>query len=219
MSRTRHILLVDDHPIVHEGLRILLARHPDLSIVGACPTPESASAFLQTHMPDLIIMDISMNGTNGLVATRHLTAAFPAIPILIFTCHDEMISAPAAFSVGARGLVRKDQPEDEIVHAIRTVLNGQIYQSPQLEKRWRIQSCRLPHRLSPPIRASLSKKEQQILDLLAEGLTTARIALALDISVKTVETHRLNIRRKLEIDSQTDLVRWAIYRRTKEIDD
>ena len=215
MKSPRKILLVDDHPIVFEGLRMIVKKHPDLALMGCCPTYEAACVFLRKHTPDLILMDICMKGTNGLVATRQLAETRPDLPILILTCSDERISALAAATVGAKGLIMKDQPEDEIVNAIRTVLGGGTYQSPQMRTRAR----RIP---SPPDKsapqrpdAQLSKREQEILGYLAEGASTARISLELGVSLKTIETHRLNIRNKLGVDSQTDLVRWAIYRRDK----
>ena len=217
-AKRKNILLVDDHPIVLEGLRTLLALTEDLEVIGTCPSPESACEFLQTREPDLIVMDISMKDTNGLMATKHLTATHPRIPILIFTCNDETICASAALSVGAKGLVMKDQPEAEILKAMRTVLQGQAYQSPRMGKA-QISASVQPENIMPASQdGKLSKKELEILDFLVDGFTTARIALALNVSLKTVETHRLNIRNKLGIDNQNDLVRWAIYRRSKGLD-
>lgn len=211
----RNILLVDDHQIVLEGVRAILARTDDLCLIGSCRSPLRVADFLRQHTPDLILMDISMAESNGLLATRRLSAAYPRIPILIFTSHDEQICDSMARSVGAKGLVMKDQPEREILHAIRTVLQGREYRSP-----------RLPPPLPPAGRLpapapsdrtwrKLSPRELEIIGFLVEGLSTVDIALKLQISLKTVETHRLNIRNKLKIANQNDLVRWAIFRREK----
>lgn len=209
----RKILLVDDHQIILEGLRAILARTDDLCLIGSCQSPLQVEDFLCQHTPDLILMDISMAESNGLLATRRLHAAFPEIPILIFTSHDEQICASAAESVGAKGLVMKDQPEQEILLAIRTVLQGREYRSPCLPPPLP-PAGRLP---APSDRAwrKLSPRELEIMDFLVDGLSTAQIALKLQISLKTVETHRLNIRHKLNIANQNDLVRWAVFRRQK----
>ena len=215
-KRKHTILLVDDHPIVLEGLRALLAKTDDLAVIGTCLTPESALAFLLDHAPDLILMDISMKDANGLLATKRICADHPRIPILIFTCNDEKIYASMAASVGAKGLVMKDQPNGEILRAIRTVLQGQSYRSPGMDKPSEPPTSRRPDETGhAPPPDKLSKKELEILDYLVEGYSTARLALTLNVSLKTIETHRLNIRNKLGIDNQNDLVRWAICRRSK----
>ena len=213
----KNILLVDDHPIVLEGLCAILANTEDLKLAGICPSPESACAFLQNHEPDLILMDISMKSANGLVATKKIVAAHPRVPILIFTCNDERIYAPMALSAGAKGLVMKDQPEREILRAIRTVLQGQCYRSPRLPPSHEPPAADSMENAQTASPGKLSGKELEILDFLVDGYTTSRIALELDISLKTVETHRLNIRNKLGLDSQNDLVRWAICHRSKGI--
>ena len=209
--KTKNILLVDDHPIVLEGLRAILTHAEDLQLIGHCPSAESAYTFLRNHAPDLIIMDISMKDLNGLAATKRITATHPRIPILILTCNDETLCASMAAAVGAKGLVMKDQPDEEILRAIRTVLQGGHYHSPRLAKT-RNSALSAPALSPPPAHLDkLSKRELEILSYLAGGFTTTRMALALKVSLKTIETHRLNIRTKLGFDNQTDLVRWAIY--------
>lgn len=210
--KPKQILLVDDHPIVCEGLRVIFESVDDLQLSGTCSTPEAARAFLRTQTPDLIIMDISMPGTNGLAATREIVATHPRIPILIFTCNDEKIYTPMALAAGAKGLVMKGRPAAEILTAIHTVLLGQVY-LPAHSGPGTGQSMR------PGTPAILSPREREVLDYLVEGYTTARIALGLNLSLKTVESHRLTIRKKLGIESQTDLLRWAVYSRTMGLDD
>ena len=215
LDKYKQILLVDDHPVVLEGLRTLLEKTADLRVLGTCPSPESTRAFLENHTPDLILMDISMQEANGLIATKNITTAHPHIPILIFTCNDEKIYASMATSVGAKGLVMKDQPESEILRAIRTVLQGHYYYSPGMDRPHGPLLVHPAENASMSPHGKLTKKEREILDYLVDGYTTARIALALNLSVKTIETHRLNIRNKLGIDNQNDLVRWAICCRSK----
>lgn len=207
----KNILLVDDHPIVYEGLRAILAGTPDLKLIGTCPSFQEAREFLRTGKPDLIIMDISLTDTNGLIATRGISRTHPQIPILILTCHDEKVCASMAFSAGAKGLIMKDQPGDEILKAIRTVLQGHSYRPAQPPDTPRVLSSRSAVRLS--------KKELEILDYIVAGYTTTRMALALDVSLKTIETHRLNIRNKLGVENQKELVRWAIMRRSSGMAD
>ena len=215
-SRSRkRILLVDDHPIVHEGLRSLLAHTPDMVLSGAFLSPADAQASIQSDPPDLVLMDISMDTTNGLLAARHFVAAFPNLPILIFTCNDETIYAPMAREAGAKGLVMKDQPGHEILRAIRSVLQGHPYQSPLLAQRRHATSA-LPPPLSPrSFLRKITPKEEEILGYLAQGYSTTRMALALNLSLKTIETHCQNIRRKLGILHQNDLMRWAVCHQAK----
>ena len=211
-DQLKTILLVDDHPIVFEGLQVILETAEDLRLIGTCPSPDAARAFLRDRTPDLIIMDISMQGANGLAATRELVATHPRIPILIFTCNDEKICTPMALAAGAKGLVMKGRPAAEILTAIRTVLLGQVY-LPAHSGPGTGQIMR------PGTPAILSPREREVLDYLVEGYTTARIALSLNLSLKTVESHRLTIRKKLGIESQADLLRWAVYSRTMGLDD
>ena len=211
----KRILLVDDHPIVHEGLRALFARTPDLVLSGAFLSPADAQASIQSQPPDLILMDISMDTTNGLLATRQFVAAFPDLPILIFTCNDETIYAPMAREAGAKGLVMKDQPGHEILRAIRTVLQGLPYQSPHLVQHHHGTSSLSSPRSTFGSKREMTPKENEILAYLAQGYSTARMALALNLSLKTIETHCQHIRSKLNIDHQSDLMRWAVCHQAK----
>jgi DNA-binding NarL/FixJ family response regulator len=208
------ILLVDDHPIMIEGMRALVSSTPDMKIIGTCSSLDAALEHLQASLPDLIMMDISIEGPNGLVATQSLSVRYPRVPILVCTCNDATTYTPLAVAAGARGLVTKDQPDREILLAIRTVLQGHVYPSPRLPHPRHASPERLCS--STPSHA-LTPREWVVVDYLAQGFSTLHMAQVMNVSQKTIETHRLNIRRKLDIGSQSDLVRWAICRHAHQL--
>lgn len=210
----KRILLVDDHPVMIEGMSALVSGTPDLEWMGACPSLPAALEILKANLPDLILMDITLDGPNGLVATREISARYPSLPILIFTCNDENIYTPLAMAAGAKGLVTKDCAGPEILQAIRIVLQGLVYQSPRLTR----VNAALPGRANPAAPSpALTSTEWSVVHYLAQGFTTLRMALAMKVSQKTIETHRLNIRRKLGLHSQSDLLRWAVCHQTNNM--
>ncbi|RSZ57343.1 response regulator transcription factor [Massilia atriviolacea] len=196
-----HILLVDDHPLVRDGLRARLEAVPHLRVVAEADGAEDALRQAGEHGVELVLMDINMRGISGIEATARFRQQFPAIAVLILSMHDKVEYVSQAMQAGARGYVLKDAPGKDIVLAIETVMAGGIYYSAALARQ-----------LARPLvqDTQLSVREQEVLQHLAGGQSNKQIARALDLSVRTVETHRLNIKRKLGIEGQAELIRYAV---------
>lgn len=195
------ILLVDDHPLVRDGLRARLEAAPRLRVVGEAGSGQEAIEQAGACRPDLVLMDVNMKGGSGIEATARLLQHYPGIAVLVLSMHDRPEYVTQAIQAGARGYVLKDAPGKDIVLAIDTVMGGGIYYSAALARQ-----------LASPAAPSnvLTAREQEVLDHIAGGQSNKQIARALDLSVRTVETHRLNIKRKLGIEGQAELIRFAV---------
>jgi DNA-binding NarL/FixJ family response regulator len=198
---TIKILLVDDHPLVRDGLRARLEAMPQFEVVAEAGGAAEALEQAARHPVDLVLMDINMRGANGIEATAQFKQAFPHIAVLILSMHDKVEYVSQAIQAGARGYVLKDAPGKDIVVAIETVMSGGIYYSAALARQ-----------LSQPQNQDnqLTSREHEVLRHIANGESNKQIARALDLSVRTVETHRLNIKRKLGIEGQAELIRFAV---------
>jgi two-component system, NarL family, nitrate/nitrite response regulator NarL len=201
------LILVDDHPLVRDGLRARLEAVPGFEIVGEAGNAEEALTLAAAHEPDLVLMDVGMNGMNGIALAGLFHERHPGIRVLMLSMHDNVEYVTQAVRAGASGYVLKDSPGAEIVRAIGAVLAGKTYFSEGL-------SARLIHAsaMHNPI-DRLTPRERDILDQLAEGLSSKQIAQRNGLSVRTVETHRLNLKRKLEIEGQAELIKFAVEHR------
>ena len=201
MTTTIKILLVDDHPLVRDGLRARLEAMPQFEVVAEAGGAAEALEQAARHAIDLVLMDINMRGANGIEATAQFKQAFPHIAVLILSMHDKLEYVSQAIQAGARGYVLKDAPGKDIVVAIETVMSGGIYYSAALARQ-----------LAQPQNQDnqLTSREHEVLRHIANGESNKQIARALDLSVRTVETHRLNIKRKLGIEGQAELIRFAV---------
>jgi DNA-binding NarL/FixJ family response regulator len=202
MTDPIRVLIVDDHPMVAEGIQSILETYDDIVVVGTLGNGQDAVDQAPGLAPDVILMDLNMPKLGGLSATEILLERAPDTRILILTMHDSPEYISSALSHGAMGYVLKDVPTDEIKQAIDTVMRGQRYlctgAKGSLEPK------------SSDGREALTGREQTILLQLAMGNSNKAVALALDISVRTVETHRKNIKRKLGISSTAGLTRYAL---------
>ena len=196
-----HIMLVDDHPLVRDGLRARLEAVPHFRVVAEADSGAEALALAGGTRIDLVLMDITMRDGSGIEATARLTANHPEIAILILSMHDKLEYVTQAMQAGARGYVLKDAPGKDIVLAIDTVMAGGIYYSAAVARQ-----------LARPAAQDnqLTSREQEVLRHIANGESNKQIARALDLSVRTVETHRLNIKRKLGIEGQAELIKFAV---------
>ncbi len=195
------LLLVDDHPLVRDGLKSRLATEIDISVVGEAGDAPEALAALADCMPTLVLMDIGMKDVNGIELTASLLQRAPQLMVLMLSMYDSVEYAQRAMQAGARGYVLKDSPSSEILSALRTVAAGGTYLSPLIAQRlFR----------APAPRNQMSTRELDILACLAQGQSSKQIARALDLSVRTVESHRQNIRRKLDLETQADLIKYAV---------
>ena len=195
------LMIVDDHAVVRDGLRAVLEMEADLSVVAEASNGAEALAAVASTRPDVVLMDIGMKGQNGIEVTRRLLDDEPTRAVLMLTMHDGVEHAQRALKAGARGYVLKDAAAAEIIAAIRTVHGGGTYLSPQIARALF---------QSPSSRALLTDREREILAFLGRGQSSKHIALALDLSVRTVESHRQSIRRKLNLDGQAELIKYAV---------
>lgn len=196
-----HILLVDDHPLVRDGLRARLETLPHFAVVAEAGTAEEALQHAAAQSIDLALMDINLSGMNGIELTGRFNALYPEIAVLMLSMHDKAEYVMQAIQAGARGYVLKDAPALDIITAIDTVMSGGIYYSAGLARQ-------LARPLPPAL--LLTPREREVLQCIATGKSNKHIARELNLSVRTVETHRLNIKRKLGIEGQADLIRFAV---------
>jgi DNA-binding NarL/FixJ family response regulator len=196
-----NIMLIDDHPLVRDGLRARLEAVPHFRVVAEADGAEEGLREAGQYVIHLVLMDINMRGVSGIEATARFRERFPNVAVLILSMHDKLEYVSQAMEAGARGYVLKDAPGKDIVLAIETVMAGGIYYSAALARQ-----------LARPLVQDnqLTVREQEVLQQLANGQSNKQIARALDLSVRTVETHRLNIKRKLGIEGQAELIKFAV---------
>jgi len=206
MMRTR-VLLADDHGLIRQGLKSLLEGQGFQVVGEASDGHEAVRAAEKTH-PDVAILDIRMPVLNGVDATRELKKSSPKTKIIILTQHDENQYVTEALQAGAKGYVLKSQGAEDLVHAIREVCRGAVYLSPSISQTV-VGAYLSKGTVSPDV---LSGRERQVLQLVGEGKSTKDIAVQLGISVKTAESHRARLMKKLDIHETASLVRYAIRR-------
>jgi DNA-binding NarL/FixJ family response regulator len=208
-SRKR-ILILDDHPMTRHGLAQLINREPDIAVCGEATVASQAFAAIPSTKPDLVLADITMPGKSGLEFIKDMKAHYPEIPILVISMHSESIYAERVLRSGGRGYVMKSEGGERVLEAIRHVLDGAIYVSrgmaAVLLDNW--SQIRSPD-TDRPLRV-LTDREFEIFQLIGQGVPTTEISRRLHVSVKTVGTHRVHIKQKLNIKSGTELVQHAV---------
>jgi DNA-binding NarL/FixJ family response regulator len=205
------VLLVDDHTIVRQGLRALLLSEGDISIVAEAQTGREAVELASQHNPRIVIMDLAMPRLNGAEATRQILKAVPSARVIVLSTYGDDEHVQQALSAGAAAYLLKQTAAEDVVQAIREVLNGNAYFSPAIAKRLREQTCQERPESQPPGRpdVELTQREAEVLQLIAEGYANKQIAAELNLSVKTVEKHRQQVMQKLGIHNIAGLVRHA----------
>jgi DNA-binding NarL/FixJ family response regulator len=201
------VLVVDDHPIIRHGVCQTLGLEPDLQVVAEASSATEALDALRTFSADLAVIDVSLNGTNGIELIKQIRNEHPRLPILVLSMHDESLYALRAVRAGAGGYIMKREAPDLLLTAVRKVLGGEVYLSPALERRAR--PAEEPAPAANPIDA-LSDRELEVLDLVGQGHHTRDIAQRLALSAKTIETHRLNMKDKLGLKTAPELIRYAV---------
>jgi DNA-binding NarL/FixJ family response regulator len=208
-SKSR-ILLVDDHPIVRQGLTELINQQVDLMVCGAAEDELSARSMVASTQPDLIILDISLRTSNGIEVLKTIKLNWPEQRFLVLSMHEETLYAPRTLRAGASGYLMKHEATDRVLQAIRAVLAGDIYLSEAMGKRMMQQFVGPKMKSSGSPLDVLSDRELEVFALIGQGRGTRQIAEELHLSVKTVESHRAHIKEKLNLKSATELVRHAI---------
>jgi DNA-binding NarL/FixJ family response regulator len=207
-------LLVDDHTLFRQGVRRLLESESDFEIVGESPDAGDAVEKARDLRPDVVLMDIGMPGLSSFEATRHIKKTRPETKVLYLTMYEDEDYLLQCLEVGAAGYVLKDTPAPQLVSAVRDVYRGGKYLSSQVlgklveDFRARVRDTRMQPRMS-----TLTPREREILKLLAEGNSVKEIAVLLGLSVKTVEAHKFNLMRKLDIHNKAQLVTYAIQKK------
>jgi len=204
------VLLGDDHRIMRQGLRALLEKEPDIEVIGEAEDGYSTIELARKLKPQVVVMDITMPNLNGIEATRHIIKEVPGVKVLALSMHVDQRFVEEMLKAGATGYLPKDCASEELVCAIRTVLNNQTYLSPAIADIVRRDYVRQGTKADTSVFSILTLREREVLQLLAEGKTSKIIASHLDVSVKTIETHRQHIMEKLNFHSLAELTKYAV---------
>ena len=204
------ILIVDDHPVLRRGLASLIESEPDLAVCGEAATCQAALQAIRQRKPDLVIVDLGLEGCDGLDLIKEMKHQHPGTPALVLSMHDESLYAERALRAGARGYVTKQQLDETVLIAIRRLLNGEMYMSEKIGERFaqKFLAGRTLEKDSPL--AVLIDRQLEVFRLIGQGQGTRQIAKRLHLSIKTIESHLEHIKQKLTIDSGAELVRRAI---------
>ncbi|MFB6232588.1 MAG: response regulator [Salinibacter sp.] len=207
----KDIFLVDDHPLLRKGLARTIEAEADLNVVGQVDTAEEALQEVEEAEPDLAIVDISLPGMSGMELIKRLQSRAPDVQILVVSRHDETLYAERCIRAGARGYVMKQEASDDVVSAIRKILNGRIFVSEEINERL-LQSMAEGgrERITQSPLEVLSDRELEVFELTGKGASTREIADRLHLSVKTVESYRARIKKKLNFDSANELMQHAV---------
>jgi DNA-binding NarL/FixJ family response regulator len=201
----RRVMVVDDHPVVRQGIKLMVNAEPDLTICGEAQTEQAARRMIRELKPDALVVDLSLEEGDGFNVVRDARAHFPDIRILVLSMHDEAIYAERLLAQGASGYIMKQAATEQLITALRTVLRGERFISDALQS-----SLARRKDEAGEQKSRLSARELQVINLVGHGLGTREIADNLSLSVKTVETHRLTIKRKLALETNSQLVQYAI---------
>ena len=208
-DRRARILLVDDHPIVLRGLSVLVNQESDLTVCGEAADAHNALTAIEVLKPDLVIVDISLKGTNGLELIKSAKALHAELPMLVLSIHSESLYAERALRAGAMGYIMKEEMTEKLILAIRRVLKGEIYLSEKMSTNLLSQIIKHPLKENYLLEESLTDRELEIFQLIGRGDGTRQIAEALHLSMKTVESHREHIKEKLKLRNATELLQRA----------
>jgi len=211
MDSKKTIVIAEDHTIVRKGLRALLDSHPDFKVIGEAEDGRMAIRCVDQLRPDIILLDLTMPRTNGLEAIREIKRQFPEIRVLVLTVHKTEEYVQAALEAGADGYVSKDDTHTELIIAIKNVLAGKPYLSPGISDRVIRGYLKGKHATGPEtLFDTLTQREQEVLKLIAEGYTNKSIGDYLCISSKTVDKHRTNLMKKLDLHTTAALTTYAL---------
>lgn len=204
------ILLVDDHAIIRQGLRSLLEKQPDLEVIAEAADGRKAIELVREVLPDIVIMDVTMPSLNGIEATRQICSTFPEVKVIALSIHSNRRFIGDMLQAGAAGYILKDSLFEELIRAIKAVTAGDRYLSPKITGV--VVDDYIKHlstSADSPL-ATLTSREREVLQLVAEGRSTKQVALELHVSTKTIEANRRQIMEKLELHSVAELTKYAI---------
>jgi DNA-binding NarL/FixJ family response regulator len=203
------VLIVDDHPIVRRGLADMLSEEPDLEVCGEAAGVEEALTVVEANRPDLVVIDLSLRSGHGIELVEQIKARFGTVKMLVSSMHDELLFAERCLRAGAMGYIAKQEPSENLLHAIRQVLRDEIYLSQRMSSRLLHQARGGKAIDDDPVR-SLSNRELEVFEMIGQGLTIRQIAGKLQLSPKTIETHREKVKGKLNLRNSAELGRRAV---------
>jgi len=204
------ILIVDDHPVVRDGLSLRIARQADMKVVGEAADSEEALRLIESTNPDLIIVDITLKRGSGIDLLKEISTRYPKIKTIVSSMHDEVLYAERALRAGAKGYVNKQEAASIIIEAIEAVLNGETFLSPAMQQHLQKRSSTGSNGTAKPPVESLSDRELEVMSMIGQGLATREIAERLDLSIHTIETYREKIKVKLNLKNAAELWRFAV---------
>ncbi len=206
----RQVVIVDDHPIIRHGVAQTIRLEPDLVVGGEASSAAEALTILRSVHADLAVIDVSLNGTNGIELIKQIRSEHPHLPILVLSMHDESLYAIRAIRAGAGGYIMKREAPEKLLTAVRKVLAGEIYMSESQQTGLVTDPSQAPQDQAAAAIDALTDREIEVLQLVGQGHGTRDIAMRLNLSAKTIETHRLNMKEKLELKSAPELIRFAV---------
>lgn len=209
-TKKSKVFVVDDHPIVRQGLALLINRESDLTVCGEAEDAQTAMQTVVTVKPDILVVDISLNGPDGLDLLKDVRMRHPELPVLILSMHDESIYAERALRAGAQGYIMKQEATEKVLVALRRILSGEIYVSERIANRMLQRYIGSRSMGRPSSIGDLTDRELEVFRLIGEGHSTRQIAEELHISVKTVESYQAHIKEKLSLRTARELVQHAI---------
>ena len=205
------VMLVDDHAMLRHGMAMLINLEPDMEVFAEAGDGDEALAILKAgHHADIVLMDVSLKTLSGFEVIKSIHILLPALPVLVVSMHDEGVYAERALRAGARGYVMKQEPGEVLVTAIHEVLKGNIYLSKPMHAKL-LNRVAAGNSEAEPLISSLTPSEFEVLHLIGSGHSSQEIAKLLNRSIKTIETHRFNIRTKLNLKDGADLIRYATH--------
>jgi DNA-binding NarL/FixJ family response regulator len=204
------VLLVDDHPIVRQGLALLIEREADLSVCGEADGAHAAFQAIGALQPDIVVLDISLSGPDGLDVLKEIRMKSGSLPVLILSMHDETIYAERAMRAGANGYIMKQEATEKVLVAIRRILQGDVYLSDRLTNTMLQQFVHGTAQTKGSPLVNLTDRELEVFRLIGEGHGTRQIADQLHLSVKTIESYQAHIKEKLALRNARELVQHAI---------
>jgi DNA-binding NarL/FixJ family response regulator len=212
----RTVFLVDDHPVLRQGLGRLIDEQSDLAMCGEAESPVEAMRLLPAAKPDVVIVDLTLKGGDGLELCKQIRDRFTTLPILVVSMHDESLYAERALKAGARGYVMKQEPQETVMTALRTVAGGEVYLSAKMSAKLlrSFSGAKSDSDLAPLER--LTDRELEIFRLIGDGQSVRTIAEKLFLSTKTVEAHKEHIKQKLNLKSSNELLQYAIEARVTD---
>lgn len=206
----KSVLVVDDHPLMRQGLALLINQQQDMQVCGEAQEAQAAMHAIAQRRPDIMILDISLNGPDGLDLLKTIRASDPDLPVLILSMHDEAIYAERALRARANGYIMKQEATEKVLIAVRRILNGEVYLSDRMSNKMLQQYIGGAPTMIQSRIASLSDRELEVFRLIGEGRGTREIAEELHLSIKTVETYQAHIKDKLSLRSGRELIQHAI---------